>query len=274
MLNKISEVSTLIDELLNKSAEGACAESHDYTDETILNLELLKQWKPFWSIEIQHEDIELLNRKGNLLGGLPFISEEHPWPLNDQGQPYLPLLQISLDEVSLLSGQDFGLGLLQVWLDINDSDLPNVVRVIERSDLNAPMMLPTFDYSEINVADHWDQACAHFSIIPGGFMCTDFGAHLIESRNRRELTNDESIIIDQLMEIVEKSNYGCPAGDWVLGYPDKGSGTPAGRYDPEPDNFFQFNTANSFSRVNVSRYANIFFDDSSQGVSFFFDWGG
>ena len=105
-------------------------------------------------------------------------------------------------------------------------------------------------------------------------MCTDFDAYLIESRNGRELTDAESAIVVQLMEIVEKSNYRCPAGDWVLGYPDKGSGAPAGKYDPEPANFFQFKSANSFSRVNVSRFANIFFDDSSQGVSFFFDWNG
>lgn len=274
MLNKSSEVSLLIDELLKESAEAAAAESHDYTDETIENLRILKQWREFWSIEIQREDIGSLNRKGNLFGGIPFISEEYPWPLNDQGKPYLPLIQIVLDEVGLLSGKNFGLGLLQVWIDINDSDLPNIVRVIERSDLTAPMTLPSFDYSEINETDYWDQVCAHFSIVQGGFMCANFDACLIESRNGRELSDAEYEIVGRLMEIVEKNNYSCQAGDWLLGYPDKGSGAPAGRYDPEPNNFFQFKTADSFSMVNVSRYANIFFDNSSHGVSFFFDWNG
>ena len=224
-----SEISILIDHLLKKAAESAFAEKHDYTDETIINLEKLKKWKAFWSIEIQHKDLESLNRMGNVFGGLPFTSEQYQWPVNDLGKPYMPLVQISLDEVSLLSGQDFGHGLLQVWLDINDSDLPSVLRVIERSDLNAPLTLPSFDCSTANVTDHWENICANFSIASGGFMCTDFDAYLIESRTGRELTDDEFEVIERLMEIVEKNNFRCPTGDWLLGYPDKGSGVAADR---------------------------------------------
>jgi hypothetical protein len=186
----------------------------------------------------------------------------------------MPLIQIVLDEVGLLSGKNFGLGLLQVWIDINDFDLPSIVRVIERSDLTAPMTLPSFDYSEINETDYWDQVCAHFSIAQGGFMCANFDACQIESRNGRDLTDAEYELVDRLMAIVEKNNYSCQAGDWLLGYPDTGSGAPAGRYDPEPANFFQFKTADSFSMANVSRYANIFFDSSGHRVNFFFDWNG
>lgn len=105
-------------------------------------------------------------------------------------------------------------------------------------------------------------------------MCTDFDAYLIESRTGRELTDDEFEVIERLMEIVEKNNFRCPTGDWLLGYPDKGSGSPAGRYDPEPDNFLQFKTAEAFPMANVSRYGNIFCEESGDGVRFSFDWNG
>lgn len=269
-----SVVSALIQELLEKSAKAAASESDDYTDRTIEALERLKDWRRFWSIEIQYSDLDSLNRKGNVLGGSPFVSQEWPWPVNSSGNPLLPLIQICLDEVTLLSGKDFGAGLLQVWIDVSDADLQSIHRVVEASDLEATMTLPAVDYLVRAEANNWELACANFSIVEGGFMCSDFEPSEIESRNRRELTDAEFEVVDRLMEISKGSNYQCLKGDWLFGYPDMGSGAPAGRYTPEPSNFFQFKTSDSFSMVNVSRYANIFFSDSGKGVSFFFDWNG
>lgn len=264
----------LVDALLQQSAKCADHAHHDYTEAAIQELERVRCWKSYWTVNVEMNGESNLNRLGNLLGGYPYTSEAYAWPINDHGQPLFPLIQINLDEVNRLANENFGDGLLQVWLDTNDFDLPSLVRVIDEKDLADSITSPSFDSSVFNDVDTWTQVCASFSLAPGGVMCPDFSAYLIESKVGRDLSEDEIDIIDQIAEISDGNDFRNFDEDWLLGFPDKGSGSPANRYDPAPENFFQFKTPKTFSMANVSSYGNLFYERDGDIVSFFFDWNG
>jgi len=274
MMNSESKVGNLIDVLLQRSAEQTNQARHDYTDSAIQELEKIRLWKPYWIINVEVDGEAGPSRLGNLLGGYPYTSEAYTWPVNDCGQPYLPLIQIDLNEVSHVTGENFGGGLLQVWLDVQDLDLPSVVRVIDKEDLVEPITPPAFDFSVFDGMDSWDQVCAKFSFSPGGVVSPDFSAYLIESDVGRDLSEEEVEVIDSIAAVCESNGVANLDCDWLLGFPDKGSGAPASRYDPVPENFFQFKTPMTFSMANVSRYGNIFYERDDEGVNFLFDWNG
>ena len=274
MMNSESKVGNLIDVLLQRSAEQTNQARHDYTDSAIQELEKIRLWKPYWIINVEVDGEAGPSRLGNLLGDYPYTSEAYTWPVNDCGQPYLPLIQIDLNEVSHVTGENFGGGLLQVWLDVQDLDLPSVVRVIDKEDLVEPITPPAFDFSVFDGMDSWDQVCAKFSFSPGGVVSPDFSAYLIESDVGRDLSEEEVEVIDSIAAVCESNGVANLDCDWLLGFPDKGSGAPASRYDPVPENFFQFKTPMTFSMANVSRYGNIFYERDDEGVNFLFDWNG
>ena len=68
--------------------------------------------------------IEELDRRGSLIGGMPFLSPEYPEPKSDFGRRegrqfsagMSPLAQLDLDQISDCIGEDIGSGLLQVWM--------------------------------------------------------------------------------------------------------------------------------------------------------------
>ena len=53
-------------------------------------------------------------RRGSLIGGAPFTSENFPWP-GESRCPDAPVVQLDLAEISDATGVDVGAGLLQVW---------------------------------------------------------------------------------------------------------------------------------------------------------------
>lgn len=56
------------------------------------------------------------HRRGSLLGGFPFTSKKHPWPLTDGGGlPMQPVIQIDLVDAAPILGLSLGTGLLQIW---------------------------------------------------------------------------------------------------------------------------------------------------------------
>ena len=87
-------------------------------------------------------------------------------------------------------------------------------------------------------------------------------------------SDEEAAIISRLEQLSEENDYRSLSTDSLIGYPDHGSGAPAGRYDEEPLNLIQFATEDAFPMVSVSRYANVFYTDYEDGAAYSFDWNG
>jgi hypothetical protein len=269
------ELSGLIDALLAESRSQSATGEVDYTQGSIEYLERLREPRAVWSVKLRPIESSPPNRLQNMFGGTPFTSNDHPWPINRTKRPYYPLVQISLSEVGKLVGRDLGTGLLQVWVDVNDHKhfLSNLIRVISDEDLGSEPAGPAYEHSDIDLGGTWDETCSAFSFEFLGWMCDDWGWWLLECANGRELSSDELAIVNGIECVVGQSNYKNIDGDWLMGYPDMGSGSPAGRYSPKPANFLQLASSESFPMVDVDRYANVFIVETRKGISFKFDWG-
>ncbi len=255
------------------SNDGGC----DYSDESISKLEKLKDAVRVWGIESTSVDVDRIDRMSNMFGGNPFTSSKHPWLKNDGGDPLYPLVQVNLRQLSELSANDFGSGLLQIWLDIDDPDLPSIVRVVEPSDFNDLMRNDYPDDESIEKIDKygaWFSISRNFKFEFFGFMLTHFGDGDIDWSNDRDLSEEELDILARLEDLSEEHGYRSLNGNWLMGYPSRSSGTPAGRYDSEPANLIQFSAPDAFPMVNVSRYANVFYWMENGDTGYFFDWNG
>jgi hypothetical protein len=269
-----TQLAALVDELLKKSAEAGGKKASDYTKEAASDLNDLRQGRSYWSIAHASAHPESLDRRGHILGGAPFTSELYPWPRTSGEVPYIPLVQINLTELNRTTGRNVGEGLLQVWLDVTDDDLPNLLRVVPEADAAGVMTSPEFDHTAIDPSGSWGGACLQFSVAEVGFMCRAWDGSTVETRSGRDLSPEEDELIGRIIEVTEAHNYRRLRGDWIFGYPDMGSGAPAGKYDPIPENLFQFKTSAAFPMAAVSRYANVFFEESGDELVFFFDWNG
>lgn len=212
-----------------------------------------------------------------MFGGRPFTSQKHPWPLNKKKRPYYPLIQIDLSQVSKITGKDFGHSLMQVWLDITKDSLSDLIRIIDKEDLDDAAAEDFPDAKSIQKIDEfnsWFGISSNFSFKPSGFMMAHWFDGSAEWDYARDLSAQEIGILNELQKLSEDNGYKSLSSNWLLGYPDRGSGSPAGRYYPEPKNFIQFETSDAFPMVDVSRYANIFYSEADGDVAYSFDWNG
>lgn len=272
-----AKIKNLIEGLLRASCENAVDGKCDYSEDSLQALNKLSQLVPVWGIETIQMDNEKIDRRSNLFGGKPFTSKKYPWPANSKAKPYYPLVQIDLKQVSELTEKIFGSGLMQVWLDITKNDLDHLIRIIDSDDLNdhleddAPLASVI---KKIDKDEFWFGICSQFNFKPMGYMMARWFDGALEWDYERDLSDKEVEALSALEKLSEENSYGSMSGSWLLGYPDRGSGAPAGRYSPEPRNFFQFSDSRAFPMVDASRYANIFFSDDDGDMSFFFDWNG
>ena len=272
-----SLIASLVDQLLEESKKNTEDGNCDYSNDTHEKLERIKNPEPVWRIETSPVDIKNLDRKANMLGGNPFTSNRHPWPSNDAERPYYPLIQINLQQISELSGKQFGYGLMQVWLDVSDSDLPSLIRFINPGEMNETLQndSPSLeDTKEIDESRSWFGISEEISFKFLGFMLPHFGDGDIEWNYSRDLSDKEVAILDRIEHLSKEHGYRSLKENWLLGYPDRGSGSPAGRHEPEPNNFIQFRTPEAFPFVDISIFANLFYSEFEGDVSFFFDWNG
>ncbi len=268
-------MSALVSDLYETSCKNSKDGSCDYSEDTISKLERLKVIIPAWSLEVTPFDPFEIDRKSNMFGGNPFTSLKHPWMLNKNGSPCYPLIQIDLQQVSELCNKDFGRGLMQVWIDIADSDLPSSIRVIGPADVDET---PQNDYpsseqtGKVDEYGSWFEISLRVSFNFLGYMLPHWGDGDLEWDYGRDLSDQEVEILNKLEELSDQHGYRSLKTNWLLGYPDRGSGSPAGRYEPEPMNLIQFRTSGAFPMVDVSRYANIFYSVDDGDVAYFFDW--
>jgi hypothetical protein len=269
-------LGSLVDDLLNMSRKKTIDGNCDYSEETILALSSLKEARPVLGIKTASSDQVSMSRKSNVFGGYPYTSEKFPWPLNEKNDPYYPLVQINLKEIGDISGKYFGTGLLQIWLDITKWDLPNIVRVIGSSDLDDPLVDDVPDderVKKLNEFGSYFGTSLDFSFYFMGFMLPAV-VFDIDTESDRRRSVEETEIIGRIEGLCKEHGYESIEGNWLLGYPDRGSGTPAGRYYPEPLNLIQFATVDVFPMVGISRYGNVFYSEDQGEISYFFDWNG
>lgn len=272
-----AQIRKLIDGLLSASCDHSVNGECDYSEESLQALKRLSQLEPVWGIDAMQMDEDGIDRRSNMFGGKPFTTKNHPWPINSKSKPYYPLIQVDLTQLSKIVGSHFGDGLLQVWLDITKNDLDHLVRIIDDDDLidqledDAP--LPSI-IKKTDKDGFWFGICSQFTFKPMGFMMGHWSDGALEWDYERDLSDKEVELLSALEKLSEDNGYRSMSGSWILGYPDRGSGSPADRNYPEPKNFIQFSDSGAFPMVDVSRYANIFYSDNEGDVSFFFDWNG
>lgn len=268
---------TLIEELIEASRSNSKNGKCDYSGDTLAKLERVKQPIPVWGIESFPIESVDLDRKSNIFGGVPYTSETYPWPLNDEQNPYYPLIQLDLSSISTLCSKNFGSGLLQVWLDVSNSELPSIIRVIDPDEMNGDPLqdAPSIEsIKKVDASGIWFCISSKLLFKFMGHMLAHWGDGDVEWDYERDLSDKEEAILNRLGELSDAHGYRSLSVNWLMGYPDRGSGSPAGRYVPEPMNLIQFAKSNAFPLVDVSRYANIFYSDEDGDATYFFDWNG
>ena len=270
-------VDALLGDLYKASLATSDGSGCDYSEEAISKLERLKNPIPVWRIDSTSVDAYQVDRKSNMFGGNPFTSLKHPWLMNDSGNPFYPLVQVNLGEISHICNKNFGCGLLQVWLDVNDPDLCSVIRIIDLKDMDDGFQVDYPDLDKLHNVDEygqWFSISKNFSFELLGYMLPRWANYDLEVTSDRDLSDLELEISSRLEELSEEHGYRSINTNWLLGYPDRGSGSPAGRYDPEPLNLIQFSTADIFPMVGISRYGNLFYSNDEGEIGYFFDWNG
>ena len=271
-----SELDSLIDSLFSFAKIASPSGDIDYTDESLNELTKLREVKPVWSLDLADLENFESTRADNIIGGRPFTTETSPWLVDDEGNPLYPLIQLNLEQISNLTGNDFGTGLLQVWINIKidgENWMNNVVRLIDPDEMDVLPTAVEFNSSEINPDGEYSEGYA-ISIKSLGHMCTSWEGWQLEFKSDRSASKEEEEIIRKIEDITSKNSYRSLSTDWLLGFPDRGSGTPAGAYFIEPKNFIQFATHESFPNVNIGRLGNIFYDGKGENAHFWFDWNG
>lgn len=270
-------MNSLVNELIEASRKSTADGKSDYQSVTLEKLERLKQVIPVWEIETEQVNEEALDRKSNMFGGQPFTSEKHPWPLNESGSLYYPLAQIDLQQISDLQKMDFGSGLLQVWLDITDADLPHIIRLIDPAEMDESLLLdiPTLESTtEIDEYGMWFGRSLYFSYKFLGYMLPPCYRDDIEWDLDRVLSESEEDVLVKIEQLSEENGYQTLSTNWLLGHPDRGSGSPAGRHEPVPMNLIQLAKSDVFPMADVSSFANIFYSNADGEMDYFFDWNG
>lgn len=111
----------------------------------------VKSARTGFPLKLDERPCQEVNRLGSVLLGPVFTSENHPWPVDDDGNPMAPLCQLNTaHSPRSIAGVD---GLIQVWLT-QISSTPNdaLIRVIPSSDVNANSMTPVISHNAgINV---------------------------------------------------------------------------------------------------------------------------
>ena len=168
-------------------------------------------------------------------------------------------------------------GLLQVWLDITDADLPHITRVIDPADMDESLLfdLPSLESTnEIDEYSMWVGRSVYFSYKLLGYMLSPCYRDEIERDLDRVLSESEEDVLSKIEQISEENGYQSLSTNWLLGHPDRGSGSPAGRYEPVPMNLIQLAKSDVFPMADVSSYANVFYSQADGGMDYFFDWNG
>jgi hypothetical protein len=139
-----------------------------------------------WHPCLEKSQYDDADRLGQHFGGPMYTCEEYPWPADDEGCAYPPVVQIDLEKVSALVGVFLGDGLLQLFYD-GDGDYEDyeryyTLRRIPRASISEELMTPlpedfdefqTFKLPVNTQYAIFEETYSHCSVITG-FKKGDF----------------------------------------------------------------------------------------------------
>lgn len=104
---------------------------------------------PCWPLITEVKQAGDIDRRGSLIGGPLYTSRDHAWPVHNSIYA-TPIIQISLDELSWLSGFPLGDGVLQLWAHSNGTRLE--IRLLGPDDIfeepdEPPYLLCDYNYA-------------------------------------------------------------------------------------------------------------------------------
>jgi hypothetical protein len=190
------------------------------------------------------------HRLDDMLGGFPFTSETHPWPICQKSGLFMqPLVQLNLEKAGQLLGIDLATGVLQVWAPVSNSiqdlsvDIDDfLMRIIPANDMTDPMTSQQHDW-RLNPSDkkptvyHFmpgeDDMLANHSRVSWRMPAQMFGSqyHLtsIAYDELGEDCDDEFLeLIEELFEALDDSPLLCGNNvDYLGGM----GGQKGGEYD-------------------------------------------
>lgn len=132
VMEPVRELKKLVEQAKSEFPEHSFLSHHGLKD--------IDFCSPAWGLKIFDIPTQHADRTRSMLEGPFFTSDEYPWPSGDEGKYASPVVQIDLREVTRLKGNDYGDGLLQVFIADDSSNFE--IRVIPRSDVNENQMTP------------------------------------------------------------------------------------------------------------------------------------
>jgi predicted DNA-binding WGR domain protein len=150
VMEPVRELKKLVEQAKSEFPEHSFLSHHGLKD--------IEFCSPAWGLKIFDIPTQHADRTRSMLEGPFFTSDEYPWPSGDEGKCASPVVQLDLREVTRLKGNDYGDGLLQVFVADDSSNFE--IRVIPRSDVNENQMTPipqgTEDqFSGFKTAKYW-----------------------------------------------------------------------------------------------------------------------
>lgn len=132
VMEPVRELKKLVEQAKSEFPEHSFLSHHGLKD--------IDFCSPAWGLKIFDIPTQHADRTRSMLEGPFFTSDEYPWPSGDEGKYASPVVQIDLREVTRIKGNDYGDGLLQVFIADDSSNFE--IRVIPRTDVNKNQMTP------------------------------------------------------------------------------------------------------------------------------------
>ena len=111
-------------------------ESEDLVEDLIIGHEKINNISLAWDFEYFIAPPNYVDRTRGMLAGPFYTSQKYPWPRTKQDKLAEPIIQIDLDEASIIRNSSYGTGLLQVFSE----DIHLFTRHIPRAEIAAEQL--------------------------------------------------------------------------------------------------------------------------------------
>jgi hypothetical protein len=214
-------------------------------------------WKPV----LKGSKYDEIARLDQHFGGPMYTCEEYPWPADDEGCAYPPVVQIDLDKVSALVGVCIGDGFLQLFYDGNEDDF-YLLRRVPRASISEELMTPPPEgFDEFQTFKLDKETYSHCWVITGfekGDFQINFDGFDYSAPGDSSSLKDELNKLSEDLDKFRSSAY----GDFSHGFPGCDSQL-FGAY--EPRQFSDHEQGDPFLTVDTDD----FLEEGGGGVIYF-----
>lgn len=159
-----------LENLITFKLEGGVVETGSYSMASAAAIFEKACW--CWRPRLEKSQYDEVDRLGQHFKGPMYTCEKYPWPVDDEGCAYPPVVQIDLDKASTLAGVFLGDGFLQLFYDgeldhDGTSDLC-FTRQIPRASISVELMTPVpEDFDEFQTFKLVKETYFHCTVITG-----------------------------------------------------------------------------------------------------------